>query len=351
MTQPLLNQSFLPQFEGYFHQFLDCLPLGLIWLDQKGCVKKQNSLSKRLLGVSSNTIGQPWRQVIAHCLAPESKNSYEVILKNGRRLDVTTQAAPSFENPGLLEQIILLNDVTDTRRLQQQVDQEDRLRELGLISATLSHQLKTPLATALLYAEQIGQYQLTPERRTKACTEMVNQLQFMNRQINDLLFFVKGDLPVEQCHNLDELVQDLQQASKIGLGDRKLWIESSLNIECTSISCHYDAVIGALSNLVNNASEASDPGTTIVLRINRLHCAADTASGFFTFDVVDAGPGFSSQARALFGKKAFSTKKSGNGIGLRFARTVAEKHGGRLRYSPQKSGACVGISLPIFRLT
>ena len=333
------------QFQAYFTQFLESLPLGLIWLDQKGQIKKQNQLSKVFLGFEGVMVGQLWRDVINACVVPQSKPGFEVLVKNGRRLDVSTQAVPSLENPQQLEQIILLSDVTETRRLQQQVDQEDRLRELGALSATLSHQLRTPLSTCLLYADQLRHYELPAQRRKTVCDTMANQLNYMNRQVNDLLFFVKGDLPVEESQTVGDILNAVLQMSKSAIKNMHPVIQCDTDIAIQHIQCHYDALIGALSNIVTNACEASKPGAVVRIAVRRMQCQ-QSGRGFFYFDIFDEGCGFSDKAQDNFGKKAFSTKKSGSGIGLRFASTVANKHGGRLLLSPQKQGSCVSISVP-----
>ncbi len=333
------------QFQQYFNQFLESLPLGLIWLDQKGVIKKINQLSKMLLGCESNPLGQLWREVIQQCVVPENRPGYEVVLKNGRRLDVSTQAVPSLENPVQLEQIIILSDVTETRRLQQQVDQQDRLKELGMISATLSHQLKTPLATCLLYTDQLRHYDLPKAKRQAISTTIAGQLQYMNRQVNDLLFFVKGDLPVDRTQTIADVIDGILQLNKSELHDYKIEVKVSDIDVAESVTCHFDALIGALSNLISNACEASVPGSPVRLAIRRMQCQ-QSGRGFFYFDVIDQGEGFDAKARYCFGKKAYSTKQTGSGIGLRFAATVAEKHGGKLLLCPQINGSCVSISIP-----
>ena len=342
------DKSFL-QFQHYFTQFLESLPLGLVWLDQKGCVKKQNKLSQTLLGFEGSIEGKSWRDVIASCLAPKSRNGFEVLLKNGRRVDVSTQAAPSFEDPSKLEQVILLNDVTETRRLQQHVEHEDRFRELGLISATLSHQIKTPLATSLLYADQLKNYDLTPDRRHKACDQVIDQLNYMTRQVNDLLFYVKGDLPVEGCQTIGDIVKNVLQMNRAGFASFNLSVEVDPQLSLETLECHADALIGALSNILTNACEASTPGALIRIAIQKVICEGGLGHGFYYFDVHDEGTGFNDTAHRILGTKAYSSKASGNGIGLRFVRTVAEKHGGRLRYIKCTSGACVGLSIPVSR--
>lgn len=348
MLTPIASQYWaepesFKQFAAYFEQFLEAVPLGLVWLDQKGFVKRHNDLARTYLSQTALK-GRSWRDITHESV--QTSTDLEVIMKNGRRLDVSTQAVPSLENPRMRQQLILLKDITENRKLQQRLGQADHYRELGLISATLSHQLRTPLSTALLYLEQLKHHRFDMANKDSVTDKITQQLHYMNRQISDLLFFVKGDLPVESTKTIGDIVKQVLETSRAQLKHMKLSINCDPAIAVLPVECHSDSMIGALANLVVNACEASDPGGLIQINVQKIQSYGQE-SGFFYFRILDHGPGFSEQALALFGQTTFSTKSRGSGIGLRFAQVVAEKHGGFLRYIAQAKGSCVSLSIPV----
>ncbi|MFX5472275.1 PAS domain-containing sensor histidine kinase, partial [Acinetobacter baumannii] len=91
-------------------------------------------------------VGMLWREVIARCFAPREDDGHEISLRDGRRLSIATRSLNG--EPG---QLILLNDLTDPRRPQEQLARHERLSALGRMVASLAHQIRTPLSAALLY--------------------------------------------------------------------------------------------------------------------------------------------------------------------------------------------------------
>ncbi|MCR1763591.1 sensor histidine kinase FleS, partial [Pseudomonas aeruginosa] len=93
---------------------LDLLPGGVIVIDAHGVVREANPAALGLLG--EPLVGMLWREVIARCFAPREDDGHEISLRDGRRLSIATRSLNG--EPG---QLILLNDLTDTRRLQEQL--------------------------------------------------------------------------------------------------------------------------------------------------------------------------------------------------------------------------------------
>jgi two-component system sensor histidine kinase FlrB len=83
--------------------------------------------------------GQLWINVVKRCFAPQHDDGYEVSLRDGRRVSVST--CPLGDHPG---QVLLLTDVTETRSLQERLSQQKRLAALGEMAASLAHQIRTP---------------------------------------------------------------------------------------------------------------------------------------------------------------------------------------------------------------
>ncbi len=146
---------------------LDLLPGGVIVIDAHGVVREANPAALGLLG--EPLVGMLWREVIARCFAPREDDGHEISLRDGRRLSIATRSLNG--EPG---QLILLNDLTDTRRLQEQLARHERLSALGRMVASLAHQIRTPLSAALLYAGHLSEQALPTDQQQRfagsACT-------------------------------------------------------------------------------------------------------------------------------------------------------------------------------------
>jgi len=190
--------------ESRMQALLDFLPGGVVVLNAKGVVVESNPTAKHLLGDELD--GQLWRKIIADCFAPKNDDGLEVSTRTGRRLSVSTSSL------GEEGQIILLTDQTNTRNLQDQLSRNERLSAMGKMVSALAHQIRTPLSAAILYAGHLTDADLDKERRTKFSQKCLSRLQHMERQIRDMLLFVKSELPLNDTVTIGALEDELKAA-------------------------------------------------------------------------------------------------------------------------------------------
>lgn len=229
---------------------LALLPGGVIVIDDQGLVREANPAACELLG--EPLLGQLWRQVIARSFAPRKDDGHEVSLRDGRRLSIATRSLDA--EPG---QLVLLNDLTETRRLQDQLARHERLSSLGRMVASLAHQIRTPLSAAMLYASHLAQdeRELAPETRRRFAGSLKERLHELEHQVRDMLVFARGELPLGDRLSPKGLFQALQQAAQPHVqGHAVRW-------QCDShlgeLLCNRDTLVGAMLNLIENALQAS----------------------------------------------------------------------------------------------
>ncbi|WP_287028888.1 histidine kinase dimerization/phospho-acceptor domain-containing protein, partial [Pseudomonas sp. UBA6310] len=168
---------------------LDLLPGGVVVIDGQGLVREANPVAGQLLG--QPLVGVLWRQVIVRCFAPRQDDGHEVSLKDGRRLSIATRSLNG--EPG---QLVLLTDLTETRRLQDQLARHERLSALGRMVASLAHQVRTPLSAAMLYASHLNERVLPPEQQQRFAGRLKERLHELEHQVRDMLVFARGELPM-----------------------------------------------------------------------------------------------------------------------------------------------------------
>ncbi len=103
------------------------------------------------------------------CSATETPGELTLVPEAGageaeepRRLSVSESALESGD-----ERIVLLHDITDTHRMRLASERNERLAAMGEMVAGLAHQLRTPLAAALLYTGNLRQPELDPAQRAR----------------------------------------------------------------------------------------------------------------------------------------------------------------------------------------
>ncbi|WP_260955640.1 sensor histidine kinase [Pseudomonas citri] len=312
---------------------LDLLPGGVIVIDAHGLVREANPAACDLLGLPLE--GELWRHVIARCFAPREDDGHEVSLRDGRRLSISTRSLDA--EPG---QLVLLNDLTETRHLQDQLARHERLSSLGRMVASLAHQIRTPLSAALLYASHLTEQQLPMDTQQRFAGRLKERLHELEHQVRDMLVFARGELPLTDRITPKALLQALQAAASTHVQD--LPIRWQCDSRVGEVLCNRDTLVGALLNLIENAIQASDGNV-------RLKVHVYTRGSSLRVCISDNGCGIEPAVLARLGEPFFTTKATGTGLGLTVVKAVARAHQGELQlHSRLGRGTCVQVLLPLF---
>ncbi|KTC33030.1 histidine kinase [Pseudomonas sp. ABAC61] len=312
---------------------LDLLPGGVIVIDGHGIVSEANPAACELLGLPLE--GQLWRSIIARSFAPREDDGHEISLRDGRRLSISTRSLDA--EPG---QLVLLNDLTETRRLQDQLARHERLSSLGKMVASLAHQIRTPLSAALLYASHLTEQELPVATQQRFAGRLKERLHELEHQVRDMLVFARGELPLTDRLTPRSLLQSLQAAASPHVQD------VAVRWQCDShdgeLLCNRDTLVGALLNLIENAVQASAGAARLKVHLYRRDDALRLC-------ISDSGSGIDAAVLERLGEPFFTTKANGTGLGLTVVKAVARAHQGELslRSRPGR-GTCALVTLPLF---
>ncbi|MFJ3470163.1 sensor histidine kinase [Pseudomonas sp. NPDC090203] len=311
---------------------LDLLPGGVIVIDAHGMVREANPAALDLLG--EPLIGMLWRHVIARCFAPREDDGHEISLKDGRRLSISTRSLDA--EPG---QLVLLNDLTETRHLQSQLARHERLSSLGRMVASLAHQIRTPLSAAMIYASHLTEQALNTETQQRFAGRLKERLHELEHQVRDMLVFARGELPLTDRVSPAGLLGALESAAQTHVRDAAVrWQCDSLDGE---LLCNRDTLVGALLNLIENAVQASAGASRI-----KVHAYSRGAT--LRLCISDNGSGIDAAALARIGEPFFTTKTTGTGLGLAVVTAVARAHQGQVQFRSRPGrGTCAIVSLPL----
>jgi len=325
------------ELSGRLRSLLDLLPAGVVVLDRKGLVVDANPAAQEMLG--GGLSGDRWGDVIRRAFAPRRDDGHEISLANGKRLSVDTRSLERGNG-----QVVLLTDQTETRELQDRLSRHQRLTAMGRMMAALAHQVRTPLAAAMLYASNLRDAELPPEQVRKFSSRIAERLAHMERQVRDMLVFVRGEPQPSEQLTAGSLFEDIQDAMDAPLNASRA--SCSARIECDPalpLVANRDSVVGAVLNLVNNSLQAGGEGTRIDMRVFR-------DGERLGIVVQDSGPGMSETVLRQIGQDFFTTRARGTGLGIAVVRSVAAAHGGALEMqsTPGKgTTACLWLQFPV----
>lgn len=317
-------------------RLLHVLPGGVVVLDGDGVVQEYNPVAQALLGES--LCKASWRAVVSRMIAPQPDDGHEVSLRNGRRVNIATCSLG--DEPG---QILLIKDVTETRALQEQMARLQRLSEIGRMVAALAHQIRTPLASALLYLSGLRAQRLDSAERLRILDKVAERLRHLERLVGDMLAFARqGTFELEEIR-IDDLVVRLSRALEPQLKANSSALELRIEEAAIRVQGNSEALHSAFQNLIENALQAGGADTRVRIVVRR------AARRMVCIEFADDGPGIAPEFQARVLEPFFTMRPGGTGLGLAVVHGIISAHRGELKLSSVLGeGTTVQVLLPAF---
>lgn len=318
---------------------LDALPAGVVVLDEAGRVIQANPAAEELLG--RPLWGEGWAALqstrLCATATPGEWETGEAV--SPRRLSMSSRALAAFGG-----QLLLVHDITRAHAMQVELARHQRLSAMGEVAARLAHQLRTPLATALLYASHLGRPTLADADRLRFSDKVLERLRHLEHLIQDMLLYVRGEVAGKTNVPVSEVANDLAQLIEPQMAARGIRFSLENHSGRATIHGSRDALAGALMSLLENSLQICREGDHVTLGVRlegeRVH-----------FQVRDTGPGVDPALMDRLFDPFFTTRADGTGLGLAIVRSVAEAHGGDAQVSlPAEGGTQFVISLPVARM-
>jgi signal transduction histidine kinase len=215
---------------------------------------------------------------------------------------------------------------------------------LGRFSAQMAHDLKNPLA-ALKGAAQYLKEELRQGRTLVNQSEFVNlmleQIERLQKAIGDYQRLARVE-PLLAPLQVNDLVREVLALQHFA-SDGKVSVEARLEERLPPCLADRQLLAEALENLVQNAFEAMSGGGKLTVRTGW-----NGQDGHLTIAVEDNGTGMDARTRERAFDDFFTTKPTGTGLGLAFARKVAEAHGGSILLTSREGrGTVAQLDLPL----
>lgn len=301
---------------------LSAMPAGVVVLDQPGTIIELNPAARELLGES--LMGRAWAEIAARVLIQTVvPHEWDLVPVSGaapRRVSISSSPLDAAGG-----QVLLIHDMTEAYAMQRELQRHQRLSAMGEMAAGLAHQLRTPLATALLYASHLKKIDLPENERIRFADKVLARLRHLEHLIQDMLLFVKGEGGGQDVVRMSSVLVDLQQVMEPQMIERGLNFSIEDDSRGAAVLGSRKALTGALLNLLENAMQACPEGGQVSLRVE----LGD--DGQVSIAVVDDGKGIDVATKERLFEPFYTTRTDGTGLGLAIVRGVAEAHRGSVQ--------------------
>lgn len=352
----------LALLKEFNESIVESVNVGLLAVDEAGNITRCNSTFEEMMGLNrAEAIGEPVEKIFDEAFAAnlhnilgksrwhltEIRNAYKLHAsdKTGRSLILNVAVAPlrSVSN-AQTGAIIVLENVSSRVKLEETLQQSEKLSSIGLLAAGVAHEVNTPLTGVSSYTQML--LGMIPDTDPKHAL-----LQKMQRQTDRASNIVGNLLNFSRTGNAIELSEvDINKL----LDDTLQLLEPQLRKSNVSILKNYAAIpphvygnAGKLqqvfTNLVLNARDAMFDGGTITLST-----AVDERDEI-RVEVADTGEGIPAENLGKIFDPFFTTKGVGNGTGLGLAVTygIVQEHAGTIQaFSENGVGATFRLAFP-----
>jgi signal transduction histidine kinase len=363
----------LAQEKGFLETVFNAIQEGIIVTDAKGRITYLNEAACGLFGLETGEAigkrlderigGLDWKSLtqsggpVSHDVEifyPQNRfiNFYVVPLVIEQREAVagiadsdrprSTPAATVSEEVG---HVMILRDITESRRTAQQTIESERLNALRLLAAGVAHEIGNPLNSLHIHLQLMERSvqklhdgeKMELQQSIDVARSEVNRLDSI---VTQFLKAIRPSRPQLRPENVNTIVEEAVRFFAPELQDREIQVEQELRSDLPLLQLDRDQMKQAFYNVIKNSVEAMH-------RDGRLRIRTDLADTHVIVRFEDSGGGMSAKNLSRVFEPYFTTKPSGSGLGLLIVRRIVREHGGELSIeSSQGKGLTLTIRLP-----
>jgi two-component system, sporulation sensor kinase E len=373
----------LAQEKGFLETVFNAIHEGIIVTDSSGRVTYLNDAACKLFGLeATDAIGKrldervrglDWES-LTHSGGPLSRdieifypenrfiNFYIVPLMIEHREDVTgftdsgrvapkpdDSDRPRLTTPasiaGQVGHVMILRDITESRRTAQQTIESERLNALTLLAAGVAHEIGNPLNSLHIHLQLMERKAQELDRNEKGELQQSidvarSEVRRLDSIVTQFLRAIRPSRPQLRPENVNTIVEEAVRFFTPEIQDRDIVVEQELRADLPLLQLDREQMKQAFYNVIKNSLEAMRRHGTLRIR-------TDLDDTYVIVSFVDTGGGMSAENLSRVFEPYFTTKPSGTGLGLLIVRRIVREHGGELSIeSNQGRGLTLTIRLP-----
>lgn len=291
-------------------------------------------------------ISYPVHRVVNFYLAPirhDLANSENTASETSTTLTPDTPIPPEDT---LIGYVMLIRDITDSRKQSEAAWESEKLNALTLLAAGVAHEIGNPLNSLGIHMQLLRRkLAKSPPQLRQELTKHVEiaeqELSRLDLILKQFLTAIRPTHPDRNPTDLNQLITQALEVLEPTLADRKVSVELDLAKNLVNYNLDPEQIKQALFNLFKNAYEAvaQNDGKITVRTSQNQH--------ELRIDIIDNGCGISPEIMGSIFEPYRSQKKSGTGLGLLIVRRIIREHGGQIEVeSEEHQGTRVSIHFP-----
>jgi PAS domain S-box-containing protein len=333
---------------------------GILVLDRRGTIQYANQSSLQLVGLVEDDIGNTvladkWpdlnRWVDLNALDEEHEGmaaltrEVEMTYPNRRvlRLFLMPLRVPGNLTPNTL---IVLTDITEQKESTLEAIESEKIASIMLLAAGVAHEIGNPLNSLTIHLQLIQrklallEHDEAVARITKSVEVCADEVKRLDGIITHFLGAIRDNPPDFQDVDLLNLIEEVIGLMEASLQENAIELNVEVDAPVPIILADINQLKQVLFNLFKNAMEAMPRGGLIKIKPR-------VDDEFVYLLIADTGCGIDQDDLAMIFQPYFTTKKSGNGLGMMVVNRIMRAHGAKIGIDSQKNkGTVVTLQFP-----
>ncbi|MBK9309054.1 MAG: PAS domain S-box protein [Nitrospira sp.] len=271
----------------------------------------------------------------------------EVVTRLGEPRTVMVSVSPLHGVDGeMLGVLGIARDMTETKKLERQIRNAEKLASIGKLAAGVAHEINNPLGGILNCLYNLRKGTLTAARQEEYWASMEYGVRRVQKIVRQLLDFSQQHEPEFSPADMNRIVEQVLVLTTHLFGPNHIRLDVLPGHELPSVIVDRHMIEQVLMNLILNAVQAMKNGGTLTIRTS-------VVEGVCRVDVTDTGSGIPASVLPRIFDPFFTTKGEGEGTGLGLSVNlgIAERHGGNILVESEVGkGTTFTLCLPVSRV-
>jgi len=344
----------IARLKDFSENIVESLNVGVLAVDLDGTVESWNTRMEQLFGVArQDALGRQLGSLLPIELASEIANRKEEeqvtgiykqrLQHQGKTLTLNVSITPLVSKSGdRIGRLLLLDDVTQRERLENQMSQTEKLTSLGLLAAGVAHEVNTPLAVISNYIQMLAKQMPEGDPRQSIIEKIVKQTFRASEIVNNLLNFSRTGAGEAADVDVNRVVEETLSLVAHPLKTSRIQVVKQLEMPLPAVRGSANKLQQVFLNLFLNARDAMPAGGMLEIR-------TAAHNGSVEIEVADTGAGIPRDHIHRIFDPFFTTKGSGRGtgLGLSVSYGIIKEHAGKIdvRSTPGK-GTSFHVEFP-----
>ncbi|MGQ0810490.1 MAG: PAS domain S-box protein [Nitrospiraceae bacterium] len=268
----------------------------------------------------------------------------EVLSRMGEVRSVMVSVSPLYDSDGgILGVLGIARDMTDTKKLEQQIRNSEKLASVGKLAAGVAHEINNPLGGMLNCLYNLRKGALSPTRQEEYLASMEDGLRRVQKIVRQLLDFSQQHDPELSFTHINQVVEQVLALTNHTFIANQITLKTDFGRDLPGLMVDRHMIEQVLMNLILNAVQAMKDGGTLKI-------GTHVIEGVCLIEIKDTGCGIPSAVLPRIFDPFFTTKREGEGtgLGLSVSLGIMERHGGKILVESEVGkGTTFTLYLPV----